>query len=81
MSKLIREITAVFDEAFQTAEKMIPDVLEWMVQLEAEEIDSDDFQAKVKAYMRDNKPKTYTDYAEDLVHIFESNGYTKPNTK
>lgn len=77
MSKLVREVAEVFDEAFESAEKILPRVLEYMVELSDGHINSEQFEEKVKEQMAKNKTKTYTQYVEDLTHIFEANGWKK----
>lgn len=76
MSKLIREVTAVFDEAFSVAQDFTPLMARWL----AEDLSPEDMEAKVKNFMSENKPKTYDNYVDDLIHIFETNGWKKEPT-
>jgi len=74
MSKLDREIKAVFDEAFVTAEKIIPKMLGYMIELEGDELAE-----KIAEMLIEMKPKDYDDYIADLKIIFEQAGWIAPN--
>ena len=72
MSKLDREIRAVFDEAAAFAEPLIVLVAKWLEEGE------DDIQGKTIDYIEEHKPKTYDDYTADLKLIFKQNGWIEP---
>ena len=73
MSKLEREVTAVFDEAFKAAQDLVPLMVQWM----AEDLEPEEYKKRVEDFMIEKKPKTYAQYTEDLIHVFEANGWKK----
>ncbi len=75
MSKLDREITAIFEEAFGTAQEMVPIVMGWMAE---EDMTSEELTKRTADYMKEHKPKTYEDYIHDLKRVFKEDGWVEP---
>lgn len=72
MSKLDRELTAVFEEAGAYAKPLMIQVIKWMDE------DVDDLEARVTAYIEEHEPKTFDDYIRDIKRAFRDDGWKEP---
>jgi len=72
MSKLDRELTAIFEEAGAYAKPMMIQVIKWM------EEDVDNLDELVLKYIEENEPKTFDDYIRDIKQAFKADGWTEP---
>jgi hypothetical protein len=72
MSRLDRELTAIFEEAGKYAEPLMVQVIKWI------EADVDNIEELTLNYIKEHKPKTYDDYIRDIKRAFREDGWIPP---